>query len=67
MRPLLLALITLFLLPACSSQGAQTTIKPISQSGTLKVHPGLRGAPVPPELQDPPAVANEAAAPAEKP
>lgn len=37
------------LLAACSSAPKATT--PISQKGTLKVHPGLLGQPVPPELQ----------------
>lgn len=41
---------------ACSTPPAS---RPISQAGLLKVHPGLLGQPVPPELQPP-----EAAAPA---
>ena len=37
------------LLAACASTPPATT--PISQKGTLKLHPGLLGQPVPPELQ----------------
>lgn len=50
------------LLAACSSAPPATT--PISQKGPLKVHPGLLGQPVPPELQqnDPATVATVKAA-----
>jgi len=39
------------LLAACASKGDIPPSKHISQSGPLKVHPGLLGQPVPPELQ----------------
>lgn len=39
------------LLAACASKGNIPPSKHISQSGPLKVHPGLLGQPVPPELQ----------------
>lgn len=56
MRPQLPAAFLLtFLLAACATQGNQLPGKYISQSGTLKVHPGLRGQPVPAELQEAPA------------
>lgn len=42
------------LLTACASNGNAPTGKPISQSGQLKVHPGLVGQPVPAELQETP-------------
>lgn len=56
MRPLLpyparLAAFVSVLLAACSSAPPATT--PLAQSGPLKVHPGLLGQPVPPELQTP--------------
>lgn len=40
------------LLAACASNRDIPPSKHISQSGTLKVHPGLLGQPVPPELQE---------------
>lgn len=40
------------ILAACSTQGTQLPSKHISQSGPLKVHPGLLGAAVPAELQE---------------
>ncbi len=65
MRPSLpLAALLSTLLAACSSAPPATT--PLSQKGTLKVHPGLLGQPVPPELQqNDPAVAPVKAAGAE--
>lgn len=42
------------LLAACASKGDIPPSKHISQSGPLKVHPGLLGQPVPPELQQEP-------------
>src|SRR5574343_1419537 len=39
------------LLAACATQGNLPPSKHISQSGALKVHPGLLGAPVPAELR----------------
>lgn len=53
MRALLPAtLICSTLLAACATQGEIPPNKHISQTGALKVHPGLLGLPVPPELQD---------------
>lgn len=40
------------LLAGCASNRDIPPSKHISQSGTLKVHPGLLGQPVPPELQE---------------
>jgi len=40
------------LLAACATNQDGTANKHISQSGALKVHPGLLGQPVPPELQE---------------
>ena len=40
-----------FLLAACAIKGDVPPSKHISQKGALKVHPGLLGQPVPPELQ----------------
>lgn len=52
MRASLLATLLLStLLAACTSKGTIPPSKHISQSGPLKVHPGLLGQPVPPELQ----------------
>ncbi|MBS1131465.1 MAG: OmpA/MotB [Proteobacteria bacterium] len=52
MRASLLATLLLStLLAACASKGDIPPSKHISQSGPLKVHPGLLGQPVPPELQ----------------
>lgn len=45
------------LLAACASKGDIPPSKHISQSGPLKVHPGLLGQPVPAELQDAPIAA----------
>lgn len=47
------ALLLPFLLGACASRDNLPPSKHISQSGSLKVHPGLRGQPVPTELQEP--------------
>lgn len=66
MRASLLATLLLTsLLAACSTQGTIAPSKHIAQSGPLKVHPGLLGQPVPPELQGearPAAIATTAAA-----
>ncbi|MBP5997659.1 MAG: hypothetical protein KA535_06900 [Azonexus sp.] len=74
-----LALLLSTLLAACASDKDALANKNISQQGTLKVHPGLLGQPVPPELQPgahpavapaatPPAAATDTvAAPAEAP
>ena len=40
------------LLAACATTQDASPSKHVSQSGALKVHPGLLGLPVPPELQD---------------
>ena len=48
---LLLTALLSILLSACASKGEPPLNKHISQSGPLKVHPGLLGQPVPPELQ----------------
>jgi len=45
------------LLAACTSTGNLPPSKHISQSGQLKVHPGLVGQAVPAELQEPPRAA----------
>jgi peptidoglycan-associated lipoprotein len=47
--PVTLLLTTL--LAACATKGEIPPSKNISQTGPLKVHPGLLGQPVPPELQ----------------
>lgn len=47
----LVALLLSTLLAACASDKDALANKNISQQGTLKVHPGLLGQPVPPELQ----------------
>ena len=53
MRPSLLATALLTsLLAACATTQDASPSKHVSQSGALKVHPGLLGLPVPPELQD---------------
>ena len=52
------------LLAACASDKDALTAKDIPQSGTLKVHPGLLGAPAAPQT---PAKADPAVAPAEQP
>lgn len=53
MRPTLLATALLSsLLAACASTNDASPSKHVSQSGALKVHPGLLGLPVPPELMD---------------
>ena len=55
MRPTLLATILLsLLLAACAANREQHPAKRIPQSETLKVHPGLLGQPVPPELEQAP-------------
>ena len=40
------------LLAACATTQDASPSKHVSQSGALRVHPGLLGLPVPPELQD---------------
>jgi peptidoglycan-associated lipoprotein len=47
-----LAILLSSLLAACATTNEGPPNKHISQSGNLKVHPGLLGQPVPPELQD---------------
>ena len=47
----LLALLLSTLLAACATDKDALANKNISQQGALKVHPGLLGQPVPPELQ----------------
>lgn len=59
--PLLAALLSA-VLAACAS-APDAPAKDVPQSGTLKVHPGLLGQPVPPELQPP----QEAAPAGDKP
>lgn len=49
--PLPLTLLLSALLAACSTPGDIPPSKHIAQSGTLRVHPGLLGKPVPAELQ----------------
>ena len=46
-----LTLLLSALLAACSTKGDIPPSKHIAQSGALRVHPGLLGKPVPPELQ----------------
>lgn len=48
---LLVTLLLSTMLAACSTKGTIAPSKHIAQSGPLKVHPGLLGQPVPPELQ----------------
>lgn len=63
--PLLVTLLLSSLLAACTTPAPS---KHIAQSGALKVHPGLLGQPVPPELQsEARPVAAVAAAPTEAP
>jgi peptidoglycan-associated lipoprotein len=47
----LLALAFVALLSACASKEDPSRIRQIAQEGTLRVHPGLLGQPVPAELQ----------------
>jgi len=47
------ALLLSALLGACATNQDGPANKHISQSGALKVHPGLLGQPIPPELQEP--------------
>jgi peptidoglycan-associated lipoprotein len=52
MRPLLaVTFLMSFVLVACTSVKDTPPGKHLSQSGALKVHPGLVGQPVPAELQ----------------
>ena len=48
-----LSFLLVALLSACASQKDIPPSKHISQAGALRVHPGLLGQPVPPELQEP--------------
>ncbi len=50
---LIATLLCSVILAACSTKGTIPPSKHISQSGPLKVHPGLLGEAVPAELQDP--------------
>lgn len=52
------------LLTACASNRESSPMRQISQSGTLKVHPGLLGQPVPAELQEAPSATASNAPPA---
>lgn len=47
----LLILLSIALLSACASREDPSRTRQVAQSGNLKVHPGLLGQPVPPELQ----------------
>ena len=58
------ALLITTLLAACATEKDVLTAKDIPQSGTLKVHPGLLGAPVAPQA---PAKTDAVSAPAEQP
>lgn len=58
------ALLISALLAACASDKDALTAKDIPQSGALKVHPGLLGAPVAPQA---PAKTDAVSAPAEQP
>lgn len=54
MRPSLLLPVALTtLLAACASTPDASPSKHVTQSGALRVHPGLLGMPVPPELMEP--------------
>jgi peptidoglycan-associated lipoprotein len=64
---LLVPLLLSTLLAACASKGEIPPSKHISQSGALKVHPGLLGQPVPPELQGEARPVATAASPAVEP
>ncbi len=62
MRAKLIAtLLCSVILAACSTKGTIPPSKHISQKGPLKVHPGLLGEAVPPELQEPAGDAKPAA------
>lgn len=54
MRLLSALLLLPLLLAACATKDNQSPGRNLSQSGPLKVHPGLRGQPVPAELQESP-------------
>ena len=58
-----LALLLSALLAACATDKDVLANKDISQQGPLKVHPGLLGQPVPPELQPDARTAAPAATP----
>ena len=51
MRNLPLGLLLASLLSACAATSDPSATRQVAQSGTLKVHPGLLGQPVPAELQ----------------
>lgn len=57
MRNLPLVLLLASLLSACAATSDPSATRQIAQSGTLKVHPGLLGQPVPAELQTQPQLA----------
>lgn len=65
-RSVTLSLLLAAALGACSTRGEIPPSKHVSQSGALKVHPGLLGQPVPPELQGPQTTAVAAAKPVEE-
>lgn len=52
MRPFLPAILLSSLLAACATTNDASPSKHVSQSGALKIHPGLLGQPVPAELQE---------------
>ncbi len=58
-----LALLIATLLAACASDKDALASKHLSQQGALKVHPGLLGAPMPPEVQPNAIPANAGAEP----
>ena len=60
-----LSFLLVALLSACASQKDIPPSKHISQTGALRVHPGLLGQPVPPELQEPSVATAPAAATSE--
>ena len=60
-----ISLLLVALLSACASQKDIPPSKHISQTGALRVHPGLLNQPVPPELRGPQPAAAGASEPAE--
>ncbi len=60
MRNLPLVLLLAALLSACATRDDPSRIRQVAQDGTLKVHPGLLGEPVPAALQTPQSLANGA-------
>ena len=57
MRNLPLVLLLAALLSACATRDDPSRIRQVAQDGTLKVHPGLLGEPVPAALQTPQSLA----------